>query len=355
MSQKLSVLIVDDNRTSLALMDMLLRKLPDCRTLLQTSPDVLVADIARLDYDLAIIAWRPPQLDGIALARRLKAEPRLRDRPVLLAADEPDAALRARALEAGVGEVLAKPIDPVDLRARIRGLARSDAGPGIAAGGEAGWDGVSASPQGLTANEEEYLGMLVKVAGCRDRETPMHGQRVARYCALLAHNLGLSDEFCRDIRHAAPLHDIGKAALGDQVLRKTGFLSPEERSAMEEHTRIGYAMLRDQRSRVLRMAADIALGHHERWDGSGYPQRLKGEQIALAARITAVADVFDALTSLRSYKTAWSLANAFNYLHENAGEQFDPACVAAFTSSREEISEILRSMPDPDDGTADAA
>jgi len=355
MSQKLSVLIVDDNRTSLALLDMLLRKLPSCATQLQTSPAALIADIPRLDYDLAIIAWRPPHLDGIELARRLKADPRLRDRPVLLAADEPDAALRARALEAGVGEVLAKPIDPVELRTRIRSLSRPEGTAAFATGGDTAWEGAAAAASGLTASEEEYLVMLARVAGCRDRETPLHGKRVARYCAILAHNLGLADEFCHDIRHAAPLHDIGKAALDGQLLRKTGFLSPEERSAMEEHTRLGHQLLRGARSRVLRMAADIALGHHERWDGAGYPQRLRGEQIPLAARIAAVADVFDALTSLSSYKTAWSLANAFNYLHENAGEQFDPACVAAFTSSRDEIAEILRSMPDPDDSAADAA
>jgi putative two-component system response regulator len=124
---------------------------------------------------------------------------------------------------------------------------------------------------------------------------------------------------------------------------------------MEEHTRIGHGMLKGARSTVFRMAAEIALTHHERWNGSGYPQRLRAEQIPLAGRIAAVADVFDALTCMRAYKTAWSLANAFTYLHENAGEQFDPACVAAFESGREEIAEVMRAMPDPDDGAADAA
>lgn len=217
------------------------------------------------------------------------------------------------------------------------------------------WDEPAAAPPEVTAREEEYLGALVRVAGYRDRETPLHSQRVARYCAILAHNLGLPEDFCRDIRHAAPLHDIGKAGLSDGLLHKTGPLTPEERREMEEHTRIGHAMLQGARSRVFRMAADIALTHHERWDGSGYPQRLRGEQIPLSGRITAVVDVFDALTSVRSYKTAWSLSNAFNYLHENAGEQFDPACVAAFASGREEIAEVMRAMPDPEDDTADAA
>jgi len=350
MSAKLSVLIVDDNRTNLALMDMLLRKLPNCATQLQTDPQALLSGIARLDYDIAVIAARLLRSDGIDLAKRLRAEARLHDKPILITADDPDPALRARAAEAGIADVLGKPINPVELRARIQDLARP-----VPPLGFADWNEPAGAPPEITAREDEYLGALVRVAGYRDRESPLHSQRVARYSAILAHNLGLPEEFCRDIRHAAPLHDIGKAGLSDTLLRKTGLLSPDERREMEDHTRIGHAMLQGSRSRVFRMAAEIALSHHERWDGSGYPLKLKGERIPLSGRITAVADVFDALTSVRAYKTAWSLANAFTYLHDNAGEQFDPACVAAFANGREEISAVMRTMPDPDDGTADAA
>ena len=351
MRQKLTVLIVDDNRTSLALMDMLIRKLPNCATQLQTDPQALLAGVARLDYDLGVIACRRPGFDGIELAQRLRTEAHLKDKPVLLTADAPDASIWARARASGVAEVLGKPIDPVEFRARILELARPTRAPSLAG---SPWDEPAATPE-ITALEEEYLTALVRVAGCRDRETPMHGQRMARFCSILAHNLGLPEAFCRDIRHAAPLHDIGKAGLSDAVLRKTGLLSAEERREMEDHTRMGHAMLAGTRSRVLRMAAEIALAHHERWDGSGYPQGLRGEQIPLAGRIAAVADVFDALTSVRSYKTAWSVANAFTYLHDNAGEQFDPACIAAFAGGRDEIAEVIRAMPDPDDDTADAA
>ena len=348
MSAKLSVLIVDDNRTNLALMDMLVRKLPDCVTQLQTDPQMLLAGLGRLDFDVAVLAARMAPLDGIALAERLKADPRFKDKPIVLTADDPDSEMRSRATMAGIEEVLAKPINPVEFRARIQSFAQPRPMPSP-------WDEPYAARSEVSGQEEEYLATLVKVAGYRDRESPLHSQRVARYCAILAHNLGLPEEFCRDIRHAAPLHDIGKAGLSDALLRKSGFLSPEERREMEEHTRIGHAMLKGSRSRVFRMAAEIALTHHERWDGSGYPQRLRAEQIPLSGRIAAVADVFDALTSLRAYKTAWSIANAFTYLHDNAGEQFDPACVAAFENGREEIAAVMRAMPDPDDGTADAA
>lgn len=352
MPNKLTILVVDDNRTNLALMDMLIRKLPNVSTQLQTDPQAVLAERDRMAYDLAVIACRLPGFDGVELARSLRAEPQLRDKPILLAADAPDAATWSRASEAGIAEVLGKPINPVEFRARILELANPHARP---AAELSPWDDATAAMPEMSASEEEYLSSLVRIAGYRDRETPLHSQRVARFCAILAHNLGLPEAFCRDIRHAAPLHDVGKAGLSDAVLRKSGLLSAEERRDMEEHTRIGHAMLKDSRSRVLRMAAEIAFTHHERWDGTGYPQRLRGEQIPLAGRITAVADVFDALTSVRSYKTAWSIGNAFTYLHDKAGEQFDPACVAAFASGRDEIAEVMRAMPDPEDDAADAA
>ena len=352
MSAKISVLIVDDNRTNLALMDMLVRKLPDCVTHLQTDPRVLLANLGRLEYDVAVLALRMAPLDGLERARQLKADPRFRDKPILLAADDPDPALRVRAEDAQIAEVLGKPINPVEFRARIRSLARHD---NSRSSSEPSWDDHGAAPAEIAARDEEYISALVRIAGYRDRESPLHSQRVARYCAIIAHNLGLPEDYCCDIRHAAPLHDIGKAGLPDALLHKAGLLSAEERREMEEHTRIGHGMLKDARSRVFRMAAEIALTHHERWDGSGYPQRLRGEQVPLAGRITAVADVFDALTCVRAYKTAWSMANAFNYLHDQAGVQFDPSCVAAFENGRDEIMEVMRIMPDPHDSTADAA
>lgn len=358
--RKLSILIVDGNRTSLALMDMLVRKLPNCTTRLVTDPAALIGGLDRLDYDIAILAARLTEISGIDLAQRLRAEPALRDRPILLTAEDAGSALRVKAQEAGVTEVLGKPLDPVEFRARILSLARPGPLPQQSRAAAA-WDDPEAAAPGLTAREEDFLAVMVRISNYIDREPPLHGQRLSCYSAIIAHHLGLPADYCRDIRLAAPLHDVGKAGLADALRRKTGFLSPEERKAMEEHTRIGQVMLRAARAPLFRMAADIALTHHERWDGSGYPQRLKGEQIPLAGRIVAVADVFDALTSMRSYNTQWALGNAFNYLHEQAGEQFDPACVAAFERGREEVIAVHRALSDgePDaedgDGAADAA
>ncbi|WP_421694333.1 HD domain-containing phosphohydrolase [Aestuariivirga sp.] len=353
MQDKISVLIVDHNRTNLALMDMLLRKVPNCCTQLQTDPAAVIAGLGDLSFDIAIFAGHMPRLSGFELARQVKAEAQFKSKHILLTVDDPGDATRAAALEAGASDVILRPLDPVDFRSRIKTLGRmGDLPPHHAQGHE---EAATASPES-SPREEEFLTVLVHVAGLKDRETPLHNARVARYCTILANHLGMPESFCRDIRLAAPLHDVGKAGLNDELLHKRGFLTPEERKEMERHTKLGHAMLSLGKSPMFRMAAEIALSHHERWDGGGYPDGLKGDQIPLAARIAAVADVFDALTSFRPYKASWTKTNAFNYLRDNAGEQFDPSCVAAFTSGQDEVEAVLMSMLDFDEqDSADAA
>jgi putative two-component system response regulator len=168
----------------------------------------------------------------------------------------------------------------------------------------------------------------------------MHIRRMARYCRLIGEALGLDDEACRTLYLAAPMHDIGKIAIGDAILLKPGKLSPEERAVMEQHTAYGYRLLADGSSELVRHAAEIARCHHERWDGSGYPRGLAGTAIPLFARIAAVADVFDALTSERPYKQAWSPESAAEHLAQNSGKHFDPACVTAFLNRWREVIAI---------------
>ncbi|MFN4142988.1 HD domain-containing phosphohydrolase [Aestuariivirga sp.] len=353
MNGKLNVLIVDDNRTNLALMDMLVRKLPNCTTQLYADPLAFAHTLATADFDIAIFDYVMPNLDGIELTRMVRSQPRLADRPVVMVTVDHDSEIKRAALEAGVVEFIAKPIEPVEFKTRIRNLARlSDAQQTLSSHQEVVRAEVARITAELRAREEEIVSTLARAAGYKDRETVLHTVRMARYCAILAHQLGLAEEACQEIRLAAPMHDIGKAGVRDEVLQKRGFLTDEERAHMAEHTRIGHRILSASRSGALQLAAEIALTHHERWDGSGYPQGLKGEQIPLSGRIAAVADVFDALTSVRPYKTAWTLNNAFNYLHEQAGLQFDPACVSAFERGRDEIAAIMSMMPDAE---ADAA
>ena len=346
MNDMATILILDDNRTSLALMDMLTRKLPGFDTRLFTSAPELTHALGSLDFDAAVLDHQPPHSDAIELTRRIRATPRLADRPVILVTGGLDAAQRQAALAAGVSGFLQKPIKPVEFKARLTRLIGTpqDLSPPASAS--------SAPPE----SAEELIGAFTRAAGYKDRELPLHPARMARYCVILAQQLGLPEKDCADLRLAAPLHDIGKVGLPDEVLQNRGILSQDQRRVMAEHTRIGYAILSTGRSSVMKLAADIALTHHERWDGKGYPHGLKGDRIPLAGRIAAVADVFDALTSFRPYKSAWTASNAFSYLLENAGTQFDPACVRAFHAAREEITTVMTLMPDiMHEADADAA
>lgn len=185
--------------------------------------------------------------------------------------------------------------------------------------------------------EKEILLLLSRVADYRDPETAAHLQRMSRYAKLIAKNLGLSLEEQTIILEAAPLHDIGKLAVPDEILFKSGLLTPAEMETMKQHAPIGYEILKNSSSPLVLIAAEVALTHHEKFDGTGYPNRLKGEDIPLYGRIAAVADVFDALTSTRPYKAAWTLEDAAEYLREQSGKHFDPRCVDAFLCSWAQI------------------
>jgi len=178
--------------------------------------------------------------------------------------------------------------------------------------------------------EKETLFRLAKAGEYRDEVTGAHVARIGLFSRQIAEALGLSDEECDVIEQAAPLHDIGKIGIPDKLLLKSGSFNDQEREEMKSHTVIGYEILKDSPSRFLQMGAEIALYHHEKYDGSGYPYGLKGEEIPLCARIVAVADVYDALTSTRPYKIAWPIEKALSFLEQYKGTYFDPDCVDAF-------------------------
>jgi putative two-component system response regulator len=192
----------------------------------------------------------------------------------------------------------------------------------------------------VAARERETLLCLGRAAEHRDPETHQHVTRMSNYSRLIALRMGLSVEEAELVLLAAPLHDIGKLGTPDNILLKPGPLTPGEFEIMKQHTVIGAGILSHGDSAVLKAGAEIALAHHEKFDGSGYPHGLKGDRIPLLARIVAVADVFDALTSERPYKAAWPVARALASLHEGKGSHFDPACVEAFVDVLDEALEI---------------
>jgi response regulator RpfG family c-di-GMP phosphodiesterase len=190
----------------------------------------------------------------------------------------------------------------------------------------------------LRDSHMETLVRLARTAEYRDmKDTASHLQAVGRYSKILARSLGLPDAEVENIENASPLHDIGKVGIRDAVLLKPGPLTPAEVTEMQKHTSMGWEMLSGAKSPLLRLAAEIALGHHERFDGQGYPGKLKGDTIPLAAQIVAVADVLDALTSERAYKPAWSFEESERYIMAEEGRHFHPKVVAAFRNAADQM------------------
>lgn len=179
--------------------------------------------------------------------------------------------------------------------------------------------------------------VLTRVASVRDEQTGRHTVRMAHFAAAIAHAYGFSLEQQEQLLAAAPLHDLGKVAVPDSVLGKTGSFNEDERRQMRRHTTVGYELLRHEPSPVLQLAAEIALSHHEHWDGSGYPLGLTGEQIPISARIVAVADVFDALTTIKPFRQDWLMQRARDVIVSDAGGQFDPKVVDAFVAAYPEL------------------
>jgi putative two-component system response regulator len=324
------VLVVDDDAFSARLLSSVLER---------SGHDVVVAgdssDAIRLclrsEPDLVILDLHMPDPDGFELLRALPAETRGVPVPVVVVTADTSEATRRRALAAGAHDFINKPFDAEEVRLRVRNVLETRA---IAAHLQHANDELEARVAHRTYELErtyrEMLDRLALAAELRDDDTGEHTRRVARTSALVAHRVGLAGDELETITLAAPLHDVGKIAIPDGVLLKPGRLSREEFATVQTHTVVGGQILGGSNSHILQAAAEVALHHHERWDGGGYPEGLSGEAIPLAARIVAIADVFDALTHERPYKHAWSVEDAVTEIVDQAGARFDPQLVTDF-------------------------
>lgn len=342
MTRNMKVVVVDDDRTNIMLMELLFKSFSNCEVVSFTSAMQALAALVTQDFEVAIVDYMMPEMDGVAFIRQLRMIERHANKPIVMVTADRETQVRIAALDAGAMDFLQKPLEPVEFRVRMKNLFRlAEAQRNLS--DRAAWlnEEVEKATQSLRLREEEIIGRLTRAAGYKDRETALHTVRVARYCSALSRALGQPADFCRDIQLAAPMHDIGKVGIRDAILTKQGALTDAEREEMKSHTMIGAEILANSTCELLRLAADIALSHHERWDGRGYPYGRSGNAIPLAGRIAAVADVFDALTTERPYKKAWSADQAFGYLGEESGRQFDPACVEAFLGIREEVQRIM--------------
>jgi putative two-component system response regulator len=337
----MDIVIIDDSPITIALLRRLVERMPDCRALPFTSAAQGLAWCAVNDPDLVIVDYLMPEMDGIEFSRAFRAMPGKADTPLLMVTAADDRDLRHRALELGINDFLNKPFDQVELQARARNmLVLRSSQKKLANRALLLADEVANATREITARERETLLCLGRAAEHRDPETHEHIMRMSNYSRVIAHRLGLSEEECDLILLASPLHDIGKIGTPDHILLKPGRLTPEEFEIMKMHTVIGQKILANSASPVLRAGALIAISHHEKFDGSGYPNASKGKDIPLYGRIVAVADVFDALTSERPYKKAWDLDRATGLILESRGGHFDPECVDAFFDAFDQVLEI---------------
>src|SRR5216110_1458175 len=347
-AQRNTVMIVDDLFSSRLLLAEIVRQIDGKLNLELFDTPSRALEYARHNrVDLILTDYKLPEFDGIELVKQLRALPHCVDVPIVVITVVDDRKIRYDALEAGATDFLIKPLDDHETRARCANLLElrrhkivlSDQARVLQYQ-------VDKSVAEIHERELETLAKLAKAGEFRDRTTGNHLTRMARYSALIGTNLGLAPETVHVLEVAAPMHDIGKIGIPDSILLKEGPLTPEEDGVMKTHPRIGYDILKGSPSKYLSMGAIIALGHHEKYEGSGYPNGLHAEDIPLVARVVAVADVFDALVSERPYKKAWPLEEGVEFLKAQRGRHFDPRCVDAFLADPTRVQAILDQFSD---------
>lgn len=293
--------------------------------------------------DLLLLDYRMPAIDGLEFARRFRRSLTNRDVPIVLVTVVGDEPIRQAALDAGVIDFLVKPVRPRELRARCRNLLQlRQQSESIKQRALSLEQRLLSSMHEVEERERETLSRLARAIEFRDSGTSAYLERMSHVAGLIAEGLGMPEDEVRMIEMAAPLHDIGKIAIPDEVLMKPGPLDEQQLNVMRRHPRIGYELLSGSQNRFIQTGAIIALRHHERFDGSGYPDGLSGSTIPLEARIVAVADVFDALISPRPYKGPWTVDSALDYLVEQSGKLFDPQCVRALMNNRARLDDICQ-------------
>jgi response regulator RpfG family c-di-GMP phosphodiesterase len=338
--------IVDDSEINILLMEALVRKQGCGAECFSASAAALERCIAE-DIDLVIVDYMMPAPDGLEFIRRLRAAPGRQDVPILMVTAAHARDVRYQALEAGATDFLNKPLDTVEFGLRVKNMLALRSSHLVIASRA---DTLAAEVKKATATvherERETVYRLARAAEFRDPETGGHIQRMAHYSVLIAEHLGWDEDARESLLLAAPMHDVGKVGTPDSILLKPARLTPEEFEIMKRHTTMGWEILKGSTSPILQLAAQIAVSHHEKFDGSGYPYGLRDEDIPWAGRVVAVADVFDALTSARPYKEAWEVGRAVAELQRGRGAHFDPVCVDAFVAELPRALEVQRVYQD---------
>ena len=342
-----TVLIIDDSDINLTLIRALVLKQGDCETVLFANPLKAVEWCRDHVPDLVIVDYMMPDMDGLQFIGAFRAMHGRNEIPVLMITANDQKDVRYDALMGGANDFLNKPIDRAEFGARVRNMLSLRTGQKFLADRAQHLEAlVEERTSEIRDREKELIFRMSRAAEFRDPETGAHIQRMAHYSQIIARGLDLEPHKQTLLLKAAPMHDVGKIGIPDYILLKPGKLTPEEMEVMKSHARLGFELLQGSGSEILRAGAEIAISHHEKYDGTGYPNALKGKDIPLYGRIVAVADVFDALTSERPYKKAWPLEDAVRFLEEGRGKHFDPMCIEAFLAGWDDVIAIRQRFQD---------
>lgn len=334
-----TILVVDDAPENILLLDEILNDTYKVRAARSGEVALKIAQSSARP-DLILLDVMMPEMDGYETCRRLKDNEFAHHIPVIFVTTLGEVADETMGFELGAVDYIHKPVSPPLVRARVRThLALYDQQRELERM-------VRERTEELNKTRLQIIRNLGRAGEFRDNETGRHVIRVSHYCRLLAQAVGMNDEDSDLIFQASPMHDIGKIGIPDKILLKPSKLTDAEMSVMRRHAVIGAEILGEYRSRLLDMARIIALTHHEKWDGSGYPHGLSQDEIPLVGRIAALADVFDALTSERPYKRGWAVEDAVGYINREAGKHFDPNLVTMFNAALPQILEFHNDYAD---------
>ncbi|MDO6680438.1 two-component system response regulator [Shewanella sp. 10N.286.52.C2] len=338
--ERQTILVVDDTAENIDVLAGVLKS--DYQIKIAKNGKLALKIAKAMTLDLILLDIMMPGIDGFEVCRQLKQDKRTQHIPIIFVTAKISAADELKGLELGAADYITKPFNPPIVLRRVQTqLALTSQSRLLALQ-------VRQKTAEIAQNQLNVIRRLGRAAEYKDNETGMHVIRMSYYTHILALAAGLSEDDAELLMHAAPMHDVGKIGISDAILKKTDKLDFDEFEQMKKHCEIGAEILGEQDSELMDVAQTIALTHHEKWDGSGYPNGLSGEDIPLYGRIVAVADVFDALTSKRPYKEAWPVEKALELLKKEAGTHFDPQLVPLFVEKLDQILEIKAKFNESD-------
>jgi putative two-component system response regulator len=353
MKSKPKILVVDDEDRNLRLIEAMLIPLGYEVVLARDGIEAL-DKVRKIQPDVILLDVMMPRMDGFEVARQLKEDEGAKIIPIVMVTALKEVEDRVKALQVGADDFLTKPVDKTELQARVGSLLKVKAyndhmlnhQKELEAEVAKRTEQLRQAFEKIKVASLDTICRLSRAAEYKDEGTGVHIQRMGQYSTVVARQIGLDDGTVEAMRYAAPMHDVGKIGIPDRVLLKPGRLDPDEWEIMKQHTIFGTQILEGSDAESIKLAEVIALTHHEKWDGSGYPKGLTGLEIPLAGRITAIADVFDALTSKRPYKRAFPVEKAFIIIKEGQGSHFDLQVVDAFFAVQAEILLIKEKYKD---------